>query len=476
MNLSTPLAAIAGAVVAGAAVYFTVHDTPNVPLPQAAPLVPGQNANGELTSTSLLNYNSGVRSTLFSLNADKGKIIKLAVNGALRSQISVYRDGQLLARSQDDCNSCGSRRANDTSLTFKASETGSYLVAVSGTDARAYGPFRLSAEIQEAYSGEPIGSNQRISDWGTGETLDYSVHIDTDGLYRIDMIATHSDLDPYLTLLDSNGMELASDDDGGNNLDARIQIPLAAGEYTLRADSAMDTSSFQGSFDLEIKQLSRLDENRLPSGTPLTLNSKPASGIYTGDQLQYPLSLEAPALVTLELNTQSFEGNLSLTGQNLMLSNSDNGKKRIRTILQAGNYTVGVDGGSQSGLFVLDARSQAVPANAGGGTLAVNEPRPAVLLGGLDYDTYNFTITRTGTYVIDMKSPSLDTYLWLYQNGILIAEDDDSGGNLDAQITLYLEAGQYQLHAGQFGSSSRDSRYTLSIRPAPQGNARASGA
>lgn len=465
MNLSTPLAAVAGAVVAGAAVFFTVSHAPGVSAPQTTPLVPGQNANGELTSTSLLNYNSGVRSTLFTLDAAKGKIVKLTTNGALRSQISVYQDGQLISRSQDDCDSCGRRNANETTLTFKATDGGAYLIAVSGTDARSYGPFRLSADIQDAYSGAPLAGDQRISDWGTGQSQDYTLQIDTDGLYRIDMIATQSELDPYLTLLDSNGMELASDDDGGNNLDARIQIPLATGTYTLRADSAMGTSAFQGSFDLEIKQLSRLDDNRMPDGTPLTLNGKPASGLYTGQMLQYPLTLEAPALITLELNTQSFDGSLSLTGPNTMLSNNDSGRKRIRTILPAGDYTVGVDGGSQSGLFVLDSRSQAVPANAGGGTLNVGEPRPSVLIGGLDHDTYEFTVSRAGTYVIDMKSPTLDTYLWLFQDGILITEDDDSGGNLDAQITATLEPGRYQIHAGQFGSTSRDSRYTISVRP-----------
>ncbi|CAM4378035.1 hypothetical protein [Kerstersia similis] len=474
MNLSTPLAAVAGAVVAGAAVYFTVSHAPDAAAPQTTPLVAGQNANGELTSTSLLNYNSGVRSTLFTLSADKGKIVKLTTTGALRSQISVYQNGQLITRSQDDCNSCGRRNANETSLTFKATDGGEYLIAVSGTDPRSYGPFRLSADTQDAYSGAPLTGNQRISDWGTGPSQDYSLQIDTDGLYRIDMIATQSELDPYLTLLDSNGMELASDDDGGNDLNARIQIPLAAGNYTLRAESAMGNSAFQGSFDLEIKQLSRLDDNRLPDGTPLTLNGKPASGLYTGELLQYPLKLEAPALVTLELNTQSFDGSLNLTGPNIMLSNSDSGRKRIRTILPAGDYTVGVDGGSQSGLFVLDSRSQSVPANAGGGTLTVGEPRPAVLLGGLDYDTYHFTINRAGTYVIDMKSPTLDTYLWLYQDGILITEDDDSGGNLDAQITVSLEPGTYQVQAGQFGSTARDSRYTISVRPS-QAGARASG-
>ena len=44
-----------------------------------------------------------------------------------------------------------------------------------------------------------------------------------------------SDLDPYLRLLDASGAEVASDDDGGDNLNARIRQTLDRGTYRIEA-------------------------------------------------------------------------------------------------------------------------------------------------------------------------------------------------------------------------------------------------
>ncbi len=52
----------------------------------------------------------------------------------------------------------------------------------------------------------------------------------------IDMMS--DDFDSYLILLDIDGNELAQDDDGGDNTNARIDVTLpATGTYTLLANS-----------------------------------------------------------------------------------------------------------------------------------------------------------------------------------------------------------------------------------------------
>jgi Bacterial pre-peptidase C-terminal domain len=70
------------------------------------------------------------------------------------------------------------------------------------------------------------------------------------------------------------------------------------------------------------------------------------------------------------------------------------------------------------------------------------------------------------TYVIDMKSTALDSYLKLYDPaGKLLAENDDIAPNsLDSRIIFTpKEAGVYRITATSFEQRGRGA-YTLTIR------------
>lgn len=476
MKLSTLAAAIAGAIVAGAATsyYYSQSGSAAAGSSEAVVLQFDQGVAGELTSKSYPNYSNGVRSALFSVQAEKNQIINLTVTGALRAQISVHHNGQMVIQSNDGrggCGGCGGydrENATETTLSFRAEEAGNYDIAVSGIDARAYGPFRLTASAIKPYSGEALKTDQSVTDWATGKELEYNLSIESDGIYTIDMRANPNErLDPYLTLLDANGVELISDDDSGGSLNARVQTLLKAGEYKIKAGSGDGLQNFQGGFTLQIRSLPIPEENRLQPGEALTLNAPAASnGLYTGERQNYTLQVDNPALVSIDLNTQGFYAELGLSkdGQTQATSPGYDSHQRIRSILQPGTYSVTLSGSKQSGLFTLSASSQPVPDNAGGGSLAVDEERQAVLLEGLDKDVYTIDIPRSGRYVIDMSSPSIDSYLTLRRNGRTVAEDDDSGGDLNARIETNLEAGQYTIEASSLGGSSRSQDYTISVR------------
>ena len=89
-----------------------------------------------------------------------------------------------------------------------------------------------------------IGGDAAASDVSTAEaalTLDAEVPIAgrTVALLRLSqptglrVEAAAPDGDPYLALLDADGAEVASDDDGGGALDARAEADLPAGDYCL---------------------------------------------------------------------------------------------------------------------------------------------------------------------------------------------------------------------------------------------------
>jgi hypothetical protein len=76
-----------------------------------------------------------------------------------------------------------------------------------------------------------------------------------------------------------------------------------------------------------------------------------------------------------------------------------------------------------------------------------------------------FEMEAGKTYQIDMKSTVIDSYLFLEDpKGSLLAKDDDSGGNLDARVTITAPAsGKYRIIATSFGARSVG-QFTVTIR------------
>jgi serine protease Do len=62
-----------------------------------------------------------------------------------------------------------------------------------------------------------------------------------------------SELDPFLRVLDANGNEVATDDDGGGGLNSRINRFFPAGTYRIEATSFGDGET--GSYVLSLIRL-----------------------------------------------------------------------------------------------------------------------------------------------------------------------------------------------------------------------------
>ncbi|XOT97780.1 hypothetical protein ACMTAU_11130, partial [Alcaligenes pakistanensis] len=94
----------------------------------------------------------------------------------------------------------------------------------------------------------------------------------------------------------------------------------------------------------------------------------------------------------------------------------------------------------------------------------VGEPRQALMLQGITSDSYKLNVRQAGSYVIDMTSPTFDTYLVLRKDGQTVAEDDDSGGDLNARLEVQLEVGEYEVKAMSLGSYDQDMEYELTAK------------
>ncbi len=75
---------------------------------------------------------------------------------------------------------------------------------------------------------------------------------------------------------------------------------------------------------------------------------------------------------------------------------------------------------------------------------------------------YQLTLGQSGTVTLDLTS-SVDNYLYLLDsNGVILAEDNNSGGNKNARITVSLAAGNYDVVAAT-SRPNKSGGFTLSV-------------
>ncbi len=100
------------------------------------------------------------------------------------------------------------------------------------------------------------------------------------------------------------------------------------------------------------------------------------------------------------------------------------------------------------------------------GVLSRSSPISQALRPGRYYRTVTVTLQAGTTYTIDLASDDFDSYLLLVdRNGRVLAEDDDSGGGLDARIVWRPRVtGTYTIIVTTFNPGERG-EYSLTVRP-----------
>lgn len=117
-------------------------------------------------------------------------------------------------------------------------EPGDYTIDA-GAATSGSGLFTLSlsaAEVPEGTGGGTLSPGQeQAALLLPGATDRFAVTVTAEAEYEIAMRS--EDFDSWLELFDANGTSIASDDDGGGGLDARIRTRLAPGDYTIQASA-----------------------------------------------------------------------------------------------------------------------------------------------------------------------------------------------------------------------------------------------
>ena len=421
----------------------------------ARPLASNGDARGEITSATPVNYSDGSRSQLFALQLSANQAVSLKIEGALNGVISVFHQDMLVTRTTPCECANGS-----TQVGFRADKAGQYLVAVSGANARAFGPFRLSATPIQTYDGKPLKGEAHITDWLINGGRNYTLQVDTAGLYTIDLKSTEFD-----TRLDlsGNGMTL-QDDDGGQGTNARLVAPLQPGEYTISANTFYGG---EGAFYLDVQRADLNEGMVFESGHALPIDETVSGFIRSDEPLDFVLTLPERRRVQIDTSGDNLDTYLSLQGMDINLSDDDSGgglNARLSQVLDAGEYNVSVRSMSSSGgLLRISTSTAPAPDGPTRPQLALGKEMQGQLSPGMR-NLYTLEIPRKGNYIISMTGNNgLDGMLTLMRGGEEVASQDDGDASLDPRMEVELEPGRYLLMAHSFDQRASGS-YRLQAR------------
>lgn len=364
-------------------------------------------------------------------------------------------------------------------------------------------PARAQTQISlgQALVGQLTATDMIYSD---GARYDLYIFYGQAGQFiQIDMQST--DFDAYLILQDQNGIELDRNDDGGGNLNARIQRTLAyTGSYRIIAKSL--SSNRFGTYTISVTG----------SGGPAPAvggavsqdgvrgwitSGESRSGVLTASdpQLQrgavyhaYLYNGRPGETITLEVMSSSLDPYAVVqdASGNALASDDDGGgnlqARLVYTFRSAGTYRLVATTYSSGtyGPYTLRVTSNmaGMPAPVqtvtGGipnpvGTIGINQQVSGTLTSmdqrfdGKPVHLYNFSCIAGLSFQMDVLS-SWDNYaIVLDPSGTVVARDDDTGEGLNARL-LYTcpMSATYRLGVTTFLPSTQPGPYTLQVTSA----------
>ncbi|AEF83579.1 putative tyrosinase [Treponema primitia ZAS-2] len=313
----------------------------------------------------------------------------------------------------------------------------------------------------------------------------FSFTVDSD---RELIIETKGDMDTYMVLYDAqSGNELASDDDGGDEGNSKIDyINQKKTSYLVKVTSFSNETTgsyqFQARTETLARDISEPNDTR-SQATTITLGI-PANGIFqsAADIDWYRVTVPAGGGQLVVYTEGSRDTYIELwSGADEKLAEDDdsgaNFNAQAKAVVPAGIFYIKVtELEGYLGRYTLNARVQEPPKpdsyendNTPGTAkpIALGAPQEHTFSDASDIDWVRFTITQAGSYEIRCNASDslLDSYLELYDaNENSIAENDDDGDSLNARIRQRLEPGTYLIKVRTLSSDPlADNRYTLRV-------------
>ncbi|MBI1493036.1 DVUA0089 family protein [Halocynthiibacter styelae] len=324
---------------------------------------------------------------------------------------------------------------------------------------------------------DPVGSG--AESLAVNGTVPYAYSFSVEEGTNMSLLARSNTLDTFLTLVDVNGNQIATDDDGGGGTDSHIGINygLPAGEYCVAVTGYDPATS--GPADLTI---SDYNENisvsggsvgpANPCGDPATTVSLTAGehvqGVLSGESQDYTFDLAEPMALRLTATSNSFDTYLWLyTADGVLLNENDDADglgtgSRIenRDQLPAGSYCASVTpfGGDGTGAFnmhLMELSEEALLMEAYNNAEILPPSTAGVEMTDLGLLHRNLRADNAGG--------ETQWYLFEVEDESFVVVDSASVGSVSEIVLFDYEGSGQRIAASQLNSESLSTRLVKKI-------------
>jgi hypothetical protein len=306
---------------------------------------------------------------------------------------------------------------------------------------------------------------------------------------RLSADLVSSDFDAYLIVRDPDGFTLGSDDDSGDDLNARLHLILARdGTYRIIA-TATGGDSIRGRYTLSLAGWETPPAPAPGQAAAIAVGETKTGVLEPGDETspdgpyqdRWTVQLRPGARLRAELRSRDLDAWLAvLDPDGRVLASDDDGLGgRDATVnfraAAAGRYTLLASSFGEelrAGAYDLSLAEETGDFPDAGKSVAIRlgETRSGRLESGdvtgsrgLE-DRWTFE-GRAGDVVrLDAASADFDAYLVLRLDAMVVDSNDDGGGDRNARLLAVLPStGTYTAAVSSFSDSRGGGRYTLTV-------------
>ena len=279
------------------------------------------------------------------------------------------------------------------------------------------------------------------------------------------IVETTSDIDTFLEAYDAFENYIGSDDDSGDDYNARLQIFAEAGKtylFKLRGWGEDDVGPYTIQAGFKV----------IPPAMELRFGASFPGNLRAGDEQWFSVRPPASGYVVVETS-----GNLDTyleahdSSYNFIDGDDDGGEDlnaRVEIFTHAGQtylFLLKAYDEEESGAYRIWASFEPIPPDTDYNTdrsravpISLGEGVTSYFRSESETRWYRYEVTRSGALFVFQTRGNLDTVMTLYDSqGNTIEEDDDSGEGGNALLslrlnpgTVYIEVREYSGQQGRF--------------------------
>jgi hypothetical protein len=359
-------------------------------------------------------------------------------------------------------------------------------IATAGTYQLTYGftagppqPCRpVTGSLTQTQTGTIFGSSCRT---GFGPADVYGFNLAAPGTLDLDLSTFN--FTSVLALRDAKENLMVLDEDRQALGGSHVSADLTAGYYTVTAAARYDSGDYQLAAALtthDIPPCTYVQAMDINGGYIQRLGARSCHDANGQPVDFYEFTLTSDSLVAAVMTSSEIDGRLTLTGASGNILRSDENSyglldPLIVQYLPAGTYRLEARAAASSagGYYQVDLRTLAGPRPSFCASKAKLDPGANVMgtiqFSGCPYngsfaDIYEFHLGDATSIDVQLTTADFDAYLILLdEQGNLVDEDDNSGGDTNARITNVLPAGTYYIVARPSSEYFSAGNYILSL-------------